>query len=130
MQVMKEIKIIFENQDFLVIDKPAGMLVHPTLNQEKNTIANWLIKKYPNIKQVGEDKTRPGIVHRLDRDTSGLLVIAKNNIYFNYCQQYSPYFIFPGKTHCKSNIILTRTNVRFIIHGCSIFNHKCEILQP
>lgn len=76
-------KIIFEDDNIIVLEKPAGLLVHPTHRQEKDTLVDWLLEYYPDIKSakdgVGEDPNRPGIVHRLDRDTSGLLVIAKNN---------------------------------------------------
>jgi len=80
-------KIIHEDNDILVIDKPAGLLVHPTNKKEKNTLIDWLINKYPEIKNIGEDKTRPGIVHRLDKDTSGLMVIPKNNKTFFYLKK-------------------------------------------
>ncbi|HPI67221.1 MAG TPA: RluA family pseudouridine synthase [bacterium] len=82
------IKIIAENNDYLVINKPAGILVHPTAAQENNTLVDWLIRKYPAIKKVydrenKDGKIRPGIVHRLDRDVSGLMVIAKTQKMFN-----------------------------------------------
>jgi 23S rRNA pseudouridine1911/1915/1917 synthase len=80
---MLEIPIVFENEDFLVINKPAGVLVHSTKYDEKSLV-EWLIKRYPYIVCVGEDKNRPGIVHRLDKDTSGLLLIAKNQKAFDY----------------------------------------------
>ena len=75
-----ELKIVYENEDFLVIDKPAGLIVHQANSAvDTNSVVSFLLKKYPKIKSVGDDPSlRPGIVHRLDRDTSGLLVIAKN----------------------------------------------------
>ncbi|MFC1700712.1 RluA family pseudouridine synthase [Patescibacteria group bacterium] len=81
------IDIIFENSDIIVIDKPAGLLVHPTHKKEKDTLIDWLINYYPEIRNVGDDKNRPGIVHRLDKDTSGLLIIVKNNKYFDYLKK-------------------------------------------
>jgi 23S rRNA pseudouridine1911/1915/1917 synthase len=72
-----KLKIIFENSDFLVLEKPAGLLVHQTKHQKENTLVNFLLDKYPEIRSVGQ-KDRPGIVHRLDQDVSGLMVIAKN----------------------------------------------------
>lgn len=69
--------IVFENRHFIVIDKPAGILTHPTRTGETGTVANWAIDHDPKIAGAGENPLRPGIVHRLDRDTSGLLVIAK-----------------------------------------------------
>jgi len=73
-----KIKIIKETPDYLVVNKPAGLLVHKTEAAEQNTLADLLIEQFPEIKDVGENFKRPGIVHRLDRETSGLLVIARN----------------------------------------------------
>jgi 23S rRNA pseudouridine1911/1915/1917 synthase len=72
-------EIVFENDEFLVVNKPAGLIVHGAPHIKGPTLADWLVKKYPKLKKVGEDKTRPGIMHRLDKDVSGLLVIAKTN---------------------------------------------------
>lgn len=81
-----KIKIIFENDDFLVINKPAGVSVHPSSTEPKGTVVNWLIYHYPPIKTVGDSlengNIRPGLVHRLDKDTSGVMVIAKNQKIF------------------------------------------------
>lgn len=77
-------EIIYEDKNFLIVNKPADLLVHPVENSEENSIVDWLIKKYPMIKNVGDDKKRPGIVHRLDKDTSGILLIAKNQEAFEY----------------------------------------------
>lgn len=79
-----EPEIIYENNDFLVINKPAGLLVHKTSKNEENTLVDWLIKKYPEIVKVGDSILRPGIVHRLDKDTSGIMIIAKNQKTFDY----------------------------------------------
>ena len=75
---LPEPKIIAETADYLVLDKPAGLLVHPASSASGKTLIDWLVKKYPKIKKVGENLERPGIVHRLDKDVSGLMVIAKN----------------------------------------------------
>ena len=73
------IKILYSDENLLVCDKPAGMLVHPTLANEENALTNWFQKEYPEISNFNwPDKTRPGVVHRLDKDTSGLVVMAKN----------------------------------------------------
>lgn len=77
--VFEDIRVIEETDDYLVIDKPAGLIVHggnPSIKVK--TLADWLLERYPSIAEVGEDKARPGIVHRLDREVSGLMVIAKN----------------------------------------------------
>lgn len=81
---MKEPEIIFENNDFLVINKPVGLVVHPDGKNNTKTLVDWILEKYPEIKEVGEPLViqdqkilRPGIVHRLDKDTSGVMLIAK-----------------------------------------------------
>ena len=78
-----EPRVIYEDKNFLALDKPAGLLVHPTASSKEPTLANWLLKRYPEMKKVG-DSDRPGIVHRLDRDTSGIILAAKNQKYFEY----------------------------------------------
>jgi 23S rRNA pseudouridine1911/1915/1917 synthase len=74
-----EPEIVFSNKEFIVVNKPAGLIVHGAPHIKAPTLADWLVKKYPGLKKVGEDKTRPGIMHRLDKDVSGLLVIARTN---------------------------------------------------
>src|SRR6185503_6369482 len=64
--------IVHEDADVVVIDKPAGLIVHPGAGHPDGTLVNGLLARYPEIADVG-DPARPGIVHRLDRDTSGLL---------------------------------------------------------
>ncbi|MFA6324689.1 MAG: RluA family pseudouridine synthase [Candidatus Paceibacterota bacterium] len=78
---LTKIKILYEDKDFLVIDKPSGISVHPDGRTKEKTITDWFIKKYPRSKNVGEpmgEIFRPGIVHRLDKGTSGVLVLVKN----------------------------------------------------
>lgn len=70
--------IIFENDDLLVVNKPAGMVVHPAAGHSQGTLVNAVLGHAPDLDGVG-DAQRPGIVHRLDRDTSGLIVVAKND---------------------------------------------------
>lgn len=71
--------IVFENNDLLLINKPAGMVVHPAVGHAGGTLVNAVLGHDPEIEGVG-DEARPGIVHRLDKDTSGLIVVAKNDI--------------------------------------------------
>jgi 23S rRNA pseudouridine1911/1915/1917 synthase len=68
--------VVYEDADVVVVDKPAGMVVHPAPGHPDGTLVNALLARYPEI-TIGDD-LRPGIVHRLDRDTSGLLVVARN----------------------------------------------------
>ncbi|MBI2444645.1 MAG: RluA family pseudouridine synthase [Candidatus Magasanikbacteria bacterium] len=96
-----EPKIIAETFDYLVVEKPSGMLTHPTMAGETNTLVNWLLKKYPEIKgirdalpslkklgEAAEVKTfRPGIVHRLDKEASGLLVVARTQKMFDHLKE-------------------------------------------
>jgi 23S rRNA pseudouridine1911/1915/1917 synthase len=87
--------IIFENDNYIVINKPSGLMVHGDGRSDEKTVADFVLGKYPEIKEVGEpmvvrigdeEKTiyRPGIVHRLDRDTSGVMVIAKTQEMFDH----------------------------------------------
>lgn len=82
-----DIKIITEEKDYLIIDKPTGLLSHSTLKMESKAVSEILLKKYPEIRQVGEDPARPGIVHRLDKDASGLMVVARNNDMFEHLKK-------------------------------------------
>lgn len=75
-----KIDIIYEDNHLLVVDKPKGMVVHPGAGNYENTLANGLAYKYKNNLSDINGNLRPGIVHRIDKDTSGLLVVAKNNL--------------------------------------------------
>jgi 23S rRNA pseudouridine1911/1915/1917 synthase len=90
-----KIPILYEDNDVVVINKPAGLVVHPdghAKNKKLKTLVDWILKKYPKIKNVGEPIIldngtkilRPGIVHRIDRDTTGALIIAKNKETFEF----------------------------------------------
>jgi 23S rRNA pseudouridine1911/1915/1917 synthase len=80
---MQSIEVIAETPDYLVLNKPSGLLVHPTQAEEPDTLAAWLVKNYKEVKKVGDDpKVRPGIVHRLDKDASGLMVVARTQEMF------------------------------------------------
>ena len=69
------LKILYNNHGFLIIDKPAGMVVHPGAGFKRETLASALLYQFKNIHLVGEEH-RPGIVHRLDKDTSGVILVA------------------------------------------------------
>jgi 23S rRNA pseudouridine1911/1915/1917 synthase len=71
------LEIVFENEDVLVINKPAGMVVHPAAGHRRGTLVGAVLAHSPEVGDVGEIE-RPGIVHRLDKDTSGLILVAKN----------------------------------------------------
>ncbi len=67
--------VLFEDEELLVIDKPAGLVVHPADGHHCGTLVNGLLYHYKDL--PGNDIARPGIVHRLDKDTSGVMVVAK-----------------------------------------------------
>ena len=80
-----KIKILYEDSNILAIDKPSGISVHPDGRSKEKTITDWVSKNYPRMKNVGEpmefeseEIKRPGVVHRLDKETSGVLLLAKN----------------------------------------------------
>ena len=72
------LEILFEDQDLLVINKPAGLVVHPGAGHREHTLVNALLHHCPTLSGIGGQE-RPGIVHRLDKETSGCLVVAKND---------------------------------------------------
>ena len=74
-----DLPIVFQDEDVIVVDKPAGMVVHPGAGHDEGTLVNALLFHAENLSGVGGEE-RPGIVHRLDRGTSGLLVAAKNDL--------------------------------------------------
>tara|TARA_Y100001001_G_C8009977_1_gene309346 strand:- start:388 stop:1161 length:774 start_codon:yes stop_codon:yes gene_type:complete len=83
-----DLNIIYEDSHILVIDKQAGIPVHPGPGHPDGTIANALLEIYPNVKRVGSED-RPGIVHRLDIDTSGLMVVARTQeAHLNIARQF------------------------------------------
>ncbi len=70
--------VIAETEDYVVINKPPGLTVHPASAHRGATLVDWLAGHYPAVLKIGDDPLRPGIVHRLDKDASGVMVIAKN----------------------------------------------------
>jgi 23S rRNA pseudouridine1911/1915/1917 synthase len=70
--------IVFEDRDLLVVNKPAGMVVHPAYQNWSGTLVNALTYHVRNLPEMTGNEGRPGLVHRIDKDTSGLLVIAKS----------------------------------------------------
>lgn len=84
---LPKIKIIAETEDYLVVEKPVGLLTHSTMKQEPDSLAEILKQKYPEIKKVGDDLVRPGIAHRLDKDASGLLVVARTQPMFEILKE-------------------------------------------
>jgi len=73
------LNIIYEDADLLVVDKPAGLTVHPAPGHHGHTLVNAVLAHFPHLADIS-DSLRPGIVHRLDRDTSGVMLVAKNKV--------------------------------------------------
>ena len=80
-------KLIEENKDWLVIEKPAGLTVHAGPGIKEKTLIDYLLEDYPEIAQAGDDPKRPGIVQRLDKEVSGLMVIARTIEGFNHLKK-------------------------------------------
>jgi 23S rRNA pseudouridine1911/1915/1917 synthase len=94
--------VIYEDEDILVIDKPAGLTVHPAPGHPSHTLVNAILTLCPGLTMSG-DVTRPGIVHRLDKDTSGLIVIAKNDFAREYLAAQ-----FKSRTVTKRYLVLVK----------------------
>lgn len=84
----KNMKIIYENDNFIAVNKPASLLVHPTTKKRKekeHTLVDEVFREYPEIRNVGDrPDLRPGIVHRLDKDTSGIIIVCRTQEFFDY----------------------------------------------
>jgi 23S rRNA pseudouridine1911/1915/1917 synthase len=79
------LKIIHQDENTIVVDKSAGLSVHEGIGTKEKTLVDFLIERFPEIKNVGDDpEIRPGIIHRLDKETSGVIVVARNQKYFEY----------------------------------------------
>ena len=94
--------IIYEDEDTLVIDKPAGLTVHPAPGHPSHTLVNAVLAHCPGL-AMSNELMRPGIVHRLDKDTSGLIVIAKNDFAREYLAAQ-----FKSRTVTKGYLVLVR----------------------
>ena len=89
-----KLNIVYEDKDILIVNKPAGMVVHPGAGNHNKTLVNALIFKYKKKLSNINGNIRPGIVHRIDKETSGLLIVAKNNIaHSNLGKQFSDHTI-------------------------------------
>ena len=97
--------IIFEDSDLLVIDKPAGLVVHPGPGHAAGTLANAILHHCPQLEGIGGER-RPGIVHRLDKGTSGVIVVAKNDAAMRFLQEQ-----FAGRTVYKEYLALLEGRV-------------------
>lgn len=109
-------KIIDKNEEFLVLEKPHGLLVHATDKGEINTLADWVMKEFPESIKIGDDPNRPAIVHRLDKEVSGLMVIPLTQDSFDNIKKQ-----FQDRTIKKEYTAL--------VHG-QLINDQGEINTP
>ena len=79
--------LIAATPDYLIIDKPAGLVVHPDSKYRGDTLIEQITRRYPAIKKIGDDPDRPGVVHRLDRDVSGVMIIARTAKMFDHLKR-------------------------------------------
>lgn len=98
--------ICYEDEDILVVNKPAGMVVHPAVGHESGTLVHAILAHCPDLPGVGGEK-RPGIVHRLDKDTSGLMIVAKNDHALRFLQKQ-----FKERTVEKTYLALVEGDVQ------------------
>lgn len=101
------LSLLYEDDSMAVVDKPAGMVVHPGAGNKKGTLAHALLGRFSSLSTVG-GKGRPGIVHRLDKDTSGLLLVAKTNQAHRNLQSQ-----FESRSLSKTYTALVRGRVEF-----------------
>ncbi len=89
-----EINIVYEDRDLIVLDKPSGIVVHPGAGNKSGTLVNGLVYHYNKNLSDLNGIYRPGIVHRIDKETSGLIVVAKNNFsHAKLAKQFSDHTI-------------------------------------
>ena len=98
--------IRYEDSDLIVVNKPAGMVVHPSVGHERGTLVNAILAYCPEVINVGGE-VRPGVIHRLDKDTSGLIAIAKNDHALRHMQEQ-----FKQRRVMKSYLALTEGQFR------------------
>ena len=88
-------EVLFENGDVAVINKPVGLMVHEDGHYKEETVVDWFLKREPEAREVGEPGKstkgekleRSGVVHRLDRETSGVMILAKNHSSFEHLKE-------------------------------------------
>jgi len=141
-----ELNIVYEDKDLLIINKPNGMVVHPGAGNYKNTLVNALIYRYKNGLSDVNGNLRPGIVHRIDKETSGLLVVAKNNLIeleletgrthqIRVHLKYKGTSLLGDKQYGKKNIKFKKINKNFLnkltnLNGQALHAQTLEFIHP
>lgn len=101
------LKVLYEDESLLVVDKPVGLVVHPGAGNKKGTLVHALLGRKAALSSLG-DTSRPGIVHRLDKDTSGLLIVAKDNFSHRALQSQ-----FAGRSLSKTYVALVKGSLEY-----------------
>jgi 23S rRNA pseudouridine1911/1915/1917 synthase len=112
---MEQPLVVYEDRNIVGLNKPAGWLVYADGRSGSPAVADWAAKRWPEMQGVGES-SRPGIVHRLDKETSGLLLLAKNQAAFEWLKQQ-----FQNR--------LIKKEYRALVHG-AVKNNQGEIDLP
>ena len=100
---MPPLEILSVTDDYIVVNKPSGLIVHPSkIHPQHDTLIDAIIAQFPEVQKVGDDPSRPGIIHRLDKDASGVMVIARNQNSFEDLKRQ-----FKTRTVYKEYLILT-----------------------
>ena len=113
--------IVYEDENMLVVNKPSGMLTHPTAIEQENTLVNALLYKYGSNLSDINGEFRRGILHRLDRNTSGLLMIAKNN-------RTHEFLAGQIKNHTINYLELSNCSYNYTNHVSSFYKYVLESL--
>jgi 23S rRNA pseudouridine1911/1915/1917 synthase len=106
-----KVPVLHEEKSFLVIDKPAGMAMHPLHPRETDTVVNGLLAAYPELSAIGPDPLFPAVVHRLDTETSGIMLVARDQETYDFLRRQ-----FGEKTVVKKYVALVCGAVKEIGH--------------
>ncbi len=106
--LLSQVKVLAEDEHVVVLAKPAGLAVHPIRSSQRGTLKDWLSTHYPQVMAIGENPLRPGIVHRLDKETSGVMVVAKTMRAFTALKS-----LFQERKVQKEYLALVYGNLKF-----------------
>lgn len=123
--IFEQIEVVAETPDYVIINKPAGLIIHGSAFLLEPSLVDWLLKKYPEIKGLGDDEMRPGIVHRIDKDVSGMVIVARNEAAFKHFKKLFAYRrikkIYTALVYDK--VIREKDTIEFVMER-SVSGHK------
>jgi len=124
------LEILYDDKDFLVVNKPAGMVVHPGSGNSEHTLVNALVYHFEELRQKQEN-IRPGIVHRLDKDTSGVILVAKTDFAHNkFSKQFKKHEIEKVYHTCVKGIVEHEEGICEEPVGRAFLNRKKMVIRP